>query len=93
MEGPRKTHPIDVLKALAEVRLHSGRVAGLGQDFQQLVVREEVEPGEGRPLGLQVFAQAFLHLLQQLVALPEVPQQAAVGAMLDDLHSVIKPEC
>lgn len=37
------THPVDVLEALAQVRLHSCGVLCLGQDLQELIIRQEVE--------------------------------------------------
>jgi hypothetical protein len=41
-----RTDPSNVLKALAQVGLHSGGILGLGQDLQELVVRQEIEPEE-----------------------------------------------
>lgn len=38
------TYPCNVLKALVEVRLYSSGVFCLGQYFQQLIIRKEVEP-------------------------------------------------
>ena len=35
----------DGIKALAQMRLHGQRIAGLGQDLQQLIIGQEVEPG------------------------------------------------
>ena len=35
---PVRTDPSNVLKALAQVRLNSGGILGLGQDLQKLVV-------------------------------------------------------
>lgn len=45
-------------------------VLGLRQDGEELVVREEVQSREYRPLGLEVVAQALLDLVEELGALP-----------------------
>ena len=58
------THLRNVFKALPEVRLNSSGIFGLGENLQQLIIREEVESWEGNPLGLQIFTETFLHLLQ-----------------------------
>lgn len=42
-------------------------------------------PGEGAPLGLQVLAEALLHHVQQLVAIPQAVQQPLVRAHVDHL--------
>ena len=54
------------------MRLHCSRIFGLGQNLQEFIIREEVESWEGHSLGLKVLTETFLHLLQELVALPEV---------------------
>ena len=41
---------------------------------------------EGAPLGLQVLAEAFLHHVQQLVAVPQAVQQPLVRAHIDHLR-------
>ena len=81
------TYPSNVLKALPEMRLHRGGILSLRQNLQQLIVRQEVESWEGVSLGLQVLAEAFLHLLQEFVALTQVVQQPVVGAQRDHLHN------
>ena len=68
------------------MRLDGGGVLGLGQDLQQLVIRQEVEPGEGRPLGLQVLAEPLLDLVQELVALLQVVQETGIRAEGDHLE-------
>ena len=82
------TYPSNVLKAFSEMGLHSSGVFGLWQDLQQLVVRQEVESWEGISLGLQILAEAFLHLLQEFVALTQVVQQSVVGAQGDHLWNI-----
>lgn len=78
---PRQLYLCDVLKALPEMRLHSRGVLSLREDLKKLVVREEVESGEGHPLGFQVIAQSFLDLLQQFVTFSEVLQQTIVSTV------------
>ena len=68
--------------------LHSSRILGLGQDLEQLIVRQEVEPGERSSLRLQVLAETLLDLFQELVALPEVLQEASIRAEGDDVGVV-----
>ena len=58
------THLRNVFEALPVVRLNSSGIFGLRENLQQLVIREEVESWEGNPLGLQIFTETFLHLLQ-----------------------------
>ena len=65
-----------VIEAFLEVGLHGGRVARLPQDLQQVVVGQEVEPGEHLPLGLQVHVQCPLDLLQLHVHLHQLLLQA-----------------
>ena len=92
LNGCSSTYPGDVLEALAEVRLDSGRVLGLRQDLEEFVVGQEVEPRERAALRLQIFAQTFLHEVQQLVAFAQVLQQARVRTQRDHLHPrVIHP--
>ena len=66
------TYPSNVLKALPEMWLHRCGILSLRQNLQQLIVRQEVESWEGVSLGLQVLAEALLHLLQEFVALTQV---------------------
>eukprot|EP00906_Rhabdomonas_costata_P037986 RCo053604 len=49
-------------------------VLGLGEDLQELVVGQEVEPREGAALVLEVVVEPLLHLLQQPGALLELLQ-------------------
>lgn len=55
----------------------------LAENFQQLVVGQEIEAAESRPLSLQVVAEAFLNHVQELSALAELVQQLSVVAELD----------
>ena len=59
----------DALEALAEVGLHARRVLGLGQDLEQLVIREEEEAREREALGLEVVVEPLLDELEQPVGL------------------------
>ena len=52
------------LEALLQVRLHVGRVLGLGQDLEQLVVGEEEEAREGEALPLEIVVEALLDLVE-----------------------------
>ena len=76
---------VDVLEALAQVRLHGLRVLGLREDLQQLVVGQEVEAREADPLRLQVLAQALQHLLEQFVAFFELVAEPSVRTKADHL--------
>ena len=76
---------VDVLEALAQVRLHGLRVLGLREDLQQLVVGQEVEAREADPLRLQVLAQALQHLLEQFVAFFELVAEPGVRTQADHL--------
>lgn len=53
---------------------------------QQWAQARRCPPGEGAPLGLQVVAEALLHHVQQLVAVPQALQQPLVRAHTDYLH-------
>lgn len=55
----------------------------LAQNFEQLIVGQEVETAEARSLGLQVVAQPLLHHIQQFRALAKLIQQLGVVAELD----------
>lgn len=67
-------HLLDTREQLLEVRLDDGRVAGLAQNLQQVVITQEVEARELRALLLQEVRQrALAHVqllshLRQLVA-------------------------
>lgn len=52
------------LEALLEVGLNILRVPGLPQDLQEVITRQEVEPREDHPLGLEVGIQGLLDALQ-----------------------------
>ena len=73
------TDPVDALKAFSQMRLDSCWVFGLGENLQQLIIREEIESRESHPLGLQVLTQSFLNLFQQLVALTKILQKTVVS--------------
>ena len=62
------------------MRLHSCGILSLRQDLKQLIIRQEVKAREVVTLRLQVFAEAFLHLFQQLVTLSQVVKETVVRA-------------
>eukprot|EP00967_Tisochrysis_lutea_P005316 scaffold6363_cov25-Tisochrysis_lutea.AAC.2 len=66
-----KLERVDALEALLEVWLHAQGVLGLGQDLKQLVVGQEEETREGKPLCLEVVVEALLDELKQAVGLNE----------------------
>ena len=68
------------------MRLDSSGVLCLGENLQELIVREEVESGKGNPFCLKVLTQPFLHLVQQLVALSKVLEETIVSTERDDLR-------
>ena len=71
---------VDGLEHLLQVGLHAQRILRLGENLQQLVVGQKVKPRERQSLGLEVVAQALVHLVQQLVALLQRPEQLFVGS-------------
>ena len=73
------------------MRLHGLNILGLGQDFQELVVGQEVEPREAHSLGLQVILQILLHLLESLVTLLEELQPPWGASRLQGVASVLGP--
>ena len=87
------THPGDVLKAFPEMGLDSRGILGLGEDLKQLIIGQEVEPGEGGPLGLQVLTKTLLDLVQELVALLQVVQEPGIRTQGDDLVGSKKYIC
>mmetsp|Transcript_30364 Transcript_30364/g.70845 ORF Transcript_30364/g.70845 Transcript_30364/m.70845 type:complete len:377 (+) Transcript_30364:481-1611(+) len=70
-----KPNTVDAFKALAHVRLHSSWILRLGQDHQQLIVREEEESGECQPLGLEIVVEPLLDHIKLLVGIREVHEQ------------------
>ena len=46
-------HAVNPGKELLEVGLDDGRLSGLAQDLQQVVIANEIEAGKGRTLLLQ----------------------------------------
>ena len=71
-----KVHGVNRLEQLFEVGLDDGRILRLPENLQQVVVPDEVEPREFRPLLLQEVAQRLLAAVQlpdlELEALLEV---------------------
>eukprot|EP00965_Chrysotila_dentata_P236251 6201213-Pleurochrysis_carterae.AAC.2 len=64
-----KVELLDVVEALDQVWLHRLRVPRLGEDLEQLVVREEEEARESGALRLQVVLQVLLDLVERGVGL------------------------
>lgn len=54
---------VDVLEYLLEMRLDCCGLFGLGKDFEEIVVREEVESSKTLSFLLKVVVQFFLDLL------------------------------
>ena len=65
----------DALEALVKVRLHGARILGIGQDLDELIIRQEEEAREGEALELEVVVQALLDLVQLRVGVLDVLQQ------------------
>lgn len=85
---PPHPPPLGGRADLDHVLLHAERVA-VPQDAEQLVVRDEEEPGEGVPLGVQVVVQALLAPLQALADALEVTEAVrGLAASLD--HGVLQ---
>lgn len=63
---------VDVFEDLLEVGLHSRRLFGLAEDFQQLVIAQEEEPSELLALLLKVAVELFLNEVQQRIVVPNV---------------------
>ena len=57
----------DTLETLADVLLNSVKVVGLGEDLDQLVVRQEVKARELVSLVLQVLLKLLLNIRQSLL--------------------------
>lgn len=61
----------NTFEALLQVWLHSQWLLSLGQDFEKLIVRQEVESGEQGSLGLQVVVKTFGDSLELFIGLFE----------------------
>lgn len=75
-EGKRCILLRNPLEALFEVRLDSGGVLGLREDFQHLIIGEEEEAGKEQTLLLKVSVQALQDLVQKIVAASEFVKEA-----------------
>ncbi len=60
--GIRLAYLSNVFEALSEMWLYGCWIFSLGQDFEQLIIWQEVESWEWVPLRFQVLAETFLHL-------------------------------
>jgi len=72
------------LEYLSEMGSHIPDLLGLGQDFQELIVGQEIESGENRSLFLEVVSKTFLHDFQVLVGFNELLFQALLRANEED---------
>ena len=79
-EAAKTIFELTNLEALLEVRLKLDHVFRLGEDGQQVVVAQEVEPRKHVSLRLQILVQAFLNLVQQGHPFDELLHQLLVVA-------------
>mmetsp|Transcript_11715 Transcript_11715/g.17877 ORF Transcript_11715/g.17877 Transcript_11715/m.17877 type:complete len:458 (-) Transcript_11715:730-2103(-) len=76
--------------------LHTEGLLGFGKDFEQLVVGQEVEPGEEASLGLEVVVETLLDAFQLLVGslenlaeLLNLYDSEGCGVVIDAVHEVV----
>ncbi len=80
------------------MRLNSTRVTGLGENFDKLIIGEEVEPWERNPFRFQIVLELPGNLIQISIILPELLQRVVQMALLDNnglllrLHHDLPPE-
>ena len=55
--------------------LHGMRVPRLREDFQQLIIGQEVEPGEGRSFCFKIVLKTLLNVIKGFVVYLELSQQ------------------
>lgn len=78
--------------------LHSVRVPGLGQNFKQFVVRQEIEPWEGSSFDLEIVLHFLLNFLEFPIVLLEFFEELLAAATvvdegpLESLHHDVFPE-
>ena len=73
-------------KALLQVRLYSEWVFGFGEDFEHLVVGEEEESRKEETLLFEVSVEAFVDLVEEIVAVDQLLQKSSNRCCLDDLQ-------
>ncbi len=71
-------YPGNVFKTLPKMWLYSCWIFGLRQDLKKFIIRQEVETWEGCSLGLQVFTQSLLDLIQKFVAFLQVLKKSGI---------------
>ena len=68
----REVEQLNALEALVQMVLHAHRILRLGQNVQQVVIREEEKAWEEQLLRVEILVQLFLHVLNCVVAVDEV---------------------
>jgi hypothetical protein len=63
------------IEAFAQVRLHCLRITSLGQDFEQITVRQEVETRETATLIFEILRKAVLDFVKNTVVPLEPREQ------------------
>ena len=58
---------LDSIETLAHVGLHRMRVTSLGQNFQQLIVRQEIKARKRHAFGLEILFETLLNGVQGFV--------------------------
>lgn len=60
--------------------LHSNWVLGLGQNVEQIVIRQEEEAREEQLFGVQILVKLFLHVFDRFIAVFQVLESAVLVA-------------
>lgn len=68
------------------MRLHGMNVTGLRKDFNKIIVRQEVETGEGSSLSAKIVFKTLLDLLQSLVVVLKLLLDDTSVGLVDDLR-------
>ena len=71
-----------VFEDLSQMRSHILNFFSLRQDFEQLIVRQEIESGEDRSLGLQILSETSLDEVKVPVSLLELLEETLSCARL-----------
>mmetsp|Transcript_101986 Transcript_101986/g.255587 ORF Transcript_101986/g.255587 Transcript_101986/m.255587 type:complete len:210 (-) Transcript_101986:1261-1890(-) len=80
-----KVHRGDASEQLLEVRLDDFRVAGLAENLQQVLIADEVQPGECRALLFQKGREGLLAALKLICQGDELVLEASYSAQVVDL--------
>mmetsp|Transcript_145723 Transcript_145723/g.254350 ORF Transcript_145723/g.254350 Transcript_145723/m.254350 type:complete len:305 (+) Transcript_145723:1290-2204(+) len=82
---------VNGLEALLQVWLHLRGLPSVAQDLQQIVIRQEVEPGEGPPPVLEVIVQLLLNALELFEHVIEVIQQSLLFGSPEHVGVIVQP--